>query len=104
MNIDSNLPVAWEPTKEHICDELMRANENAEADTGDDEGDVNDDKPPTQKEIIDALMVLWKDVQHRGDGMFFEQYSYERAIIRMIEERKKQTTLDNFIPMTSQDT
>lgn len=40
LNIDLNLQFAWKTSEQHICEKLMRAKENAEPDTDDDDGAV----------------------------------------------------------------
>ncbi len=66
----------------------------AESDSDDEGGDENDAQPPSNKEIIDVVAVLQKAVQHRVDGAFFHTHnSYEREIIKFVEDGKKQTTL-----------
>ncbi len=99
INIDANVEIAYKPEEEDICAESMRASvdDPAEFDSDEEGGDKSDDQPPSNKEIIDVVAVLQKAIQHHADGAFFyTHYSYEREIMKLVEDGKKQTTLDQF--------
>ncbi len=100
INIDANLEVACKPNEEYNCTELLaRANvdDTTESDSNDQGGDESDDQSPSNKEIIDAVTV-----QHRADSAFFHtHYSYEREIMKLVEDGKKQTTFDQFFVSSS---
>lgn len=99
INIDKNLETAREPTKKGICDEPMRTNVGDQPETDDDD---NNDKPPTNKEVMNAITVPRYAVQHRADCTVFEQhYLYERAIMKLIDEGKNQTTVEKIFELKS---
>ncbi len=97
INIDTNLEVACKPNEEDIYAELIRANvdDPAGSDSDDEGEDESDDGSPLNKGIIDVVAVLRKALQHRTGGAFFHtRYSYEREIMKLVEDGKKQTTLN----------
>jgi hypothetical protein len=99
LTIDEDLEVAYELNEDDICDELIRANDDNSAEPVSDDEDETEGEgpPPSNKDIINALTVLRKAVQHRADSKFFnEHYSYEREMMKLVEDGKKQTTIDKF--------
>lgn len=94
---DADLQVAYELNEDDICDELLRANDDNSAEPVSEDETEDEDPPPSNKDVINALAVLRRAVQHRADSTFFNQhYSYEREIIKLVEDGKKQTTMDKF--------
>jgi len=53
-------------------------------------------KPPSNKEVLEALEVLTRAVHHRGTD-FNMQYEYERCINGIVESNKTQTNITNFL-------
>ncbi|KAL4126106.1 hypothetical protein QTP88_010335 [Uroleucon formosanum] len=64
-----------------------------------------DEKPPSTKEMLEALQFLRRGIQQRGDFDVFEKHkSYEDIIMKLAEEAKIQSTLDSFNSMTCTST
>ena len=52
--------------------------------------------PPSNKEIVEALSILRRAVQHRADERGFEEhYSYENMVMELLDA-KKQTSIDKY--------
>ena len=48
--------------------------------------------------MLEAIQVLHKGIQQRGDSDIFEQHkAYEEMIMKLTEEGKIQSTLDGFL-------
>jgi len=57
-----------------------------------------DEKPPSTKQMLEALQILRRGIQQRGNFDVFEQHkSYEDMIMKLAEEGKIQSTLDGFL-------
>lgn len=98
INIDEEVQTTELVTEESICDEIQskKPKENVTDDSCDEE--EPDEKPPSTKQMLEALQILHRGVQQRGDFDVFEQHkSYEDMIMKMAEEGKIQSTLDGFL-------
>lgn len=66
------------------------------ADDSDEEEHV--EKLPSTKQMLEALQVLRKEIQQRGDSDVFEQHrAYEELIMKLTKEGKIQSNLDEFL-------
>ncbi|KAL4096621.1 hypothetical protein QTP88_021540 [Uroleucon formosanum] len=97
MDIDRDLPTSEEYSEDQICQSII----NEITNNNDEENDESDEKvevvvkPPSNKEVLEALDVIRRAVHHRGNN-FNIQYEYEQYIFGILEENKKQTKITNF--------
>ncbi|KAL4107979.1 hypothetical protein QTP88_018247 [Uroleucon formosanum] len=90
INIDEEVQTTELVTEEDICGEIQskRFKKNV---VGDIDEEVPDEKPPSTKEMLEALQILRRGIQQRGDFDVFEKYkSYEDMIMKLAEETKIQ--------------
>ncbi len=65
---------------------------------GDSDEEEFDEKPPSTKQMLEALQILRREIQQRGDFDVFEQHKcYEDMIKKLAEKGKIQSTLDRFL-------
>lgn len=94
MAIDDRLQTSYIPSEEELCSRIM--NRDTEEDMSDDD-EVVLQPVPTCREMLHALDILRRGVQHYGDD-FQLQYKYENYISTIICNVPKQTKIDNFFP------
>jgi len=81
-----------------MCGEIQskRPKENVAGDS--DEGEPDEKPPPTAKQMLEALRILRRGIQQRGDFHVFEQRkSYKDMITKLAEEGKIRSTPDGFL-------
>jgi len=97
INIDEEVQTTQLVTEEDICGEIQskRPKENVADDSDEEEPD---EKPRSTKQMLEALQILRRGIQQRGNFDVFEQHkSYEDMIMKLAEEGKIQSTLDGFL-------
>lgn len=95
--LDENTPTLSIPTEEEICTRIVGGmNEDCvEAlSDGEDGAEDNGVKPPTHKQMADAMLVLRRGVQRYGNNFEF-QYKNEDYIKTMLINTKRQTVIDD---------
>lgn len=97
VDVDSHLDVAEIQTEEEICNSVMNPQTIERANTDDEEENSEAPlAPPSNKEIVEALSILRRAVQHRADERGFEEhYSYENMVMELLDA-KKQTSIDKY--------
>lgn len=63
IDVDSHLEIAEIPTEEEICNVILNPQTLEQADI-DDAEEENSERSPSNKDIMEALSVLMKAVQH----------------------------------------
>lgn len=98
MDIDRDLQTSEQYSEDQIYQSII----NEITNNNDEENDESDEeevdvvvKPPSNKEVLEALDVIRRAVHHRGNN-FNIQYEYEQYIFGILEENKKQTKITNF--------
>jgi len=96
-DVDSHLDVAEIQTEEKIFIAVMNSQTIEKVNT--DDGEENSGAPlasPSNKEIVVALSVLRRVVQHRACEIGFEQhFSYANMVMSYLTQ-KKQTSIDKY--------
>lgn len=96
LNMDQHLPTAATLTEDEICSAVIKF-KDGEDDHEDEDDDTPTLIPPTNKEILGALDVLTRAVQHRSDK-FDLHYKYENFVKTSIlnNDGGKQTSIKDF--------
>ncbi|GBN67071.1 hypothetical protein AVEN_98325-1 [Araneus ventricosus] len=83
-------------TKEKtICQAWMNQRDDCiQLEDNEDEEEL-EENPSSAQETLRALRTLRRSVQYRAES-FYEHYSYKRFIQQMLDNSKKQVSLDNF--------
>lgn len=96
MDIDEKAQTTEVLTEEDICGKVQ-SKECKLSTAADSDEDEPYKKPPSTKQILEALQTLRRGIQQRGDSEVFKQHqAYEQMIEQMTEDRKTQSTLVDF--------
>lgn len=79
IDVDTHFEIAVVPTEQEIRDAILNS-QTLERVHIDDVDEENGEKPPSNKEILEALSVLRKAVRHHADKKdLYQHYSYTVA-------------------------
>jgi len=80
IDIDCNLQIAQTRSEYSVCEKVMNQGTGDTVGNDDEDENIQEEKLPTSKEAGEALRILKKFVQARGD-FFQEKNVYERYYI-----------------------